>query len=84
MSGKVPNLPASNDEYWTGAEVNHFTPQRIQICTVHTKDKYMKGSYKANGDGTMTCLQCPWGGVIPPQLALVNNKLEVKRMVSES
>lgn len=85
MNGKLPNLPASNDEYWESAEVNHFTPQKIAICDTHTKEKYKEGAYKDNEDGTMTCTKCPWGGLIPPGHALVAGKLLVmKPLMPES
>ena len=74
MIGKMQNLPSSTDEYWEGAEINHFTPVSITICPIHTRGTY-KGEYRDNGDGTVSCIYCPYGFKLGSKMRIVENKV---------
>lgn len=75
MISKIPELPKSNDEYWESAETISSIPVRVEICEVHTKEKFMQGKYKDNRDGTVSCIYCPWGTKLGNNLRLVDCKI---------
>lgn len=75
MNAKIQNLPSSSDEYWEGAEINHFKPVPIRICETHTRERYMEGKYSLNRDGTVSCQYCPWGARLNPKQRLVEGKI---------
>lgn len=73
---QLPDLPASNDEYWEDAEVIRNEPIDIPICAIHTKGTWMDHiGYIDNKDGTISCDVCPWGTRIPGYLRVHEGKI---------
>ena len=72
---KLADLPESNDDFWDGEKIRSV-PQSIDICVTHSRDNYMdhKG-YVNRHDGTVGCIYCPWGALLPGHLRVENGRL---------
>jgi hypothetical protein len=78
------DLPASNDdEFWGEAEKIIAKPTPIELCG-HTKDNFMDGEYKDNGDGTASCIKCGWGFIRPGWIRIKDNKVVDLRILTGS
>lgn len=75
MSVNIP-LPPSNDEYWLDAQQMQSKPQPIILCSNHTKDSWMKGTYIQNSDGSISCTLCSWGSRIPGYMRVIDGKIK--------
>lgn len=79
---KIPELPNSEDiEFWGEGEVIKAEPKPIPLCG-HTKENYMEGEYKDNGDGTVSCTHCGWGFLRPGYIRVKDGKLVDLRAIS--
>lgn len=80
---KLPDLPATSDEYWEDAEVYHNRPVSIKICDTHTLESFMQHtSYVDNRDGSVSCKFCPYGGLLGPSLRVLNGRLVDVRLLN--
>jgi hypothetical protein len=83
MANKPKELPNSNDEYWEG-EKFVGSPVPLNICKTHAKDKWMdrQNQYTDNGDGSITCMFCPWGCLLPGYVRCIDNRIVDLRNVN--
>lgn len=71
----IADLPSSDNEFWDG-EVIRTTPQSIEICKTHSRDNYRSHrGYINRHDGTVGCIYCPWGALLPGHLRVEAGKL---------
>lgn len=60
----METLPKSDTDFWEGEKYTS-TGKKVGVCDVHTKDNWMNGEYFDNKDGTITCVNCSWGCMLP-------------------
>ena len=83
MSVRIPDLPGSDDEYWEDANKSHYQPKQVKMCSDHGKKVWDKhDGYINNGDGTISCTDCPWGTKIPGYYRVLDGKIIDLRRVS--
>lgn len=75
MKSNLPPLPPNNNEYWEGERYVCTNPVRVGICTTHTKENWLEGTYIDNKDGSITCSVCPWGTIMPGYLRVIKGKI---------
>lgn len=79
---KLSPLPPSNDEYWEGEKYQH-NPTPIAICATHGRDNWLEHKgYKTNNDGSISCMHCPWGTIIPGYMRVKEEKIVDLRNLS--
>lgn len=72
---ELPNLPATNDESWEGAEKYTSPNKRMPICNTHGMNWKDHKGYKDNHDGTASCQHCGWGFQIPGYIRIYDGKV---------
>lgn len=60
-------LPASDDEeFWEDAEKHAPKPVGIDLCPNHQPSNWKEHTdYIDNKDGSISCMICPWGTMLP-------------------
>jgi len=72
----LPDLPASNDEYWEGAEKMSFRSTNVPICKTHTAENWQAHkNYVMGGDGQVHCMFCSWGGLLPGYMRVQDGQI---------
>lgn len=67
-------LPKSDDEFWSDAEVHRNTPVPVDLCAIHFQD-WTQGEYTNEAGGAVKCLKCPWGTRLPGYLRCLDGKI---------
>lgn len=71
----MENLPASNDSFWEGSEVNTSKPIPIELCAVHTRKDWMKGEDYTQDARGIVCRKCGWGTQVPGFYRVLDGKV---------
>jgi len=66
---KLPNLPSSDDEFWSGAEKEKLTPKPPVTC--------QKGDhlFRQTGSREARCISCPLGYILSPGMTVIDGHI---------
>lgn len=71
----------SEVKVWDIEGHNLSTPAPLKICSHHNKTEWTTGTYTLNTDGSVSCVDCPWGTYVPGYMRWVKGKIVDLRTV---